>query len=104
MPCYLVQTVTITLTEADQTILMQAGRRLLWSVTQSDGTLLFTTTDGQEIRITGTSATVQQGQEPLLAALTTAYAQEMLTTVASQYGWTLEATNPERTEFVLEHY
>lgn len=104
MPCYLIQTVTITLTVADQAILIQAARRLNWSVVQSHETFIFTTADGQEIRITGANATVQEGQEPLLATLTTAYAQEMLTTVANQYGWTLEATNPEHTEFVLAHY
>lgn len=104
MPCYLVQTVTIALTAADQTLLKQAATRLGWTVFPNDETLVITTTSGEQIRVNGTHATIREGQESLLASLTTAYAQEMLTTVASQYGWILEATNPAQTEFVLQHY
>ena len=104
MPCYLVQTVTIALTAADQTLLKQAATRLGWTVTLNDQTLVITTTSGEQISVNGTHATIREGQESLLASLTTAYAQEMLTTIACQYGWTLEATNPAQTEFVLQHY
>ena len=62
------------------------------------------TPDGITLFVSAQSVVIPRGQEELVQALQRAYAHQILDTVASQFGWTLESTDTSESNFVLSKF
>lgn len=104
MPCWMTATTTIELKAADQRLLKQAAERLGWTAFLEGESLRIQTPDGIPLVVSGQSVVIPCGQEELIQTLQRAYAHQILDTVASQFGWTVESTDTSESNFVLSKF
>ncbi|ALA59546.1 hypothetical protein [Nitrospira moscoviensis] len=104
MPCWMTATTTVELKAADQRLLKQAAERLGWRASIDKESLRIQTPDGITLFVSAQSVVIPRGQEELVQALQRAYAHQILDTVASQFGWTLESTDTSESNFVLSKF
>lgn len=104
MPCWMTATTTVELKAADQTVLKQAAERLGWTVFLEGDSLRIETPDGVTLVVSPRSVVIPRGQEELVQTLQRAYARQILDTVASQFGWTVESTDTSESNFLLSKF
>lgn len=104
MPCWMTATTTVELKATDQRLLKQAAERLGWRASIDKESLRIQTPDGITLFVSAQSVVIPRGQEELVQTLQRAYAHQILDTVASQFGWTLESTDTSESNFVLSKF
>lgn len=104
MPCWMTATTTVELKAADQMLLTQAAERLGWTVLPDGESLRIQTPDGITLLVSAQSAVIPRGQEELVKTLQRSYAHQILDSVASRFGWTLESADTSESNFVLTKF